>query len=125
MACNEQGFVQAWNLKNVCPEPLLIENKCTSLQQKFSDACQARTEANSEQMPKFTTSCHACTKPHVGGSYSIILNTNSLKSLYATIAVMLFKSLVGLYSTMSAPTIETGIFCTIFINSLVVKPPGS
>jgi hypothetical protein len=36
--------------------------------QKFSDVCQARPEADSEQMPKLTTSCHACTKPHVSGS---------------------------------------------------------
>jgi hypothetical protein len=26
MTHNEQGFVQAWDLKNVCPKPLLIEN---------------------------------------------------------------------------------------------------
>ncbi len=27
LATNEQGFVQAWDLKNVCPEPLLIEKQ--------------------------------------------------------------------------------------------------
>ena len=37
--------------------------------QKFSDVCQARAEADSEQMPKLTKSCHACTKPHVSSSF--------------------------------------------------------
>lgn len=36
-------------------------------------------------------------------------------SLYPTIAVMLFTSLIGLYSTMSAPIISTEMFWIIFI----------
>ena len=71
MAHNEQGFVQAWDLKNVKPETAAdwktnVQDKL----QKLSDVCPAETEADSEQMPKLTMSCHACTKPHVVGCFA-------------------------------------------------------
>ena len=36
MAYNEQGFVQAWDLKNVCPQPLLIEKQIYKISYKSS-----------------------------------------------------------------------------------------
>ena len=36
MAGNEQGFVQAWDLKNVRPQPLLIEKKMYKISCKSS-----------------------------------------------------------------------------------------
>jgi len=36
VAHNEQGFVQAWDLKNVCPEPLLIEKQMYKITTKSS-----------------------------------------------------------------------------------------
>ena len=36
MATNEQGFVQVWDLKNVCPEPLLIEKQMYKISCKSS-----------------------------------------------------------------------------------------
>ena len=36
IAANEQGFVQAWDLKNVCPEPLLIEKQMYKISCKSS-----------------------------------------------------------------------------------------
>ena len=41
------------------------------------------------------------------------------------IAVILFISLLGLYSTISAPTISPSRFDIILIISLVENPPGS
>ena len=72
--------MQAWDLKFVRPEPLLIEKQMYKITYKSPiDIRQARAEADSEQMPKLTTSCHACTKPHVSGSYFFFqLNTISV-----------------------------------------------
>ena len=36
LAANEQGFVQAWDLKNVRPEPLLIEKQMYKISCKSS-----------------------------------------------------------------------------------------
>jgi hypothetical protein len=36
MANNDQGFVQAWNLKNVRPQPLLIEKQMYKISCKSS-----------------------------------------------------------------------------------------
>ena len=36
VAANEQGFVQAWDLKNVCPQPLLIEKQMYKISCKSS-----------------------------------------------------------------------------------------
>jgi len=36
VAHNEQGFVQAWDLKNVRPEPLLIEKQMYKITTKSS-----------------------------------------------------------------------------------------
>ena len=70
MAANEQGFAMLGDLKIV--KPGTAADWKTNVQdklQKFSDVCQARTEGDSEQMLKLTTSCHACTKPHVVRSF--------------------------------------------------------
>ena len=49
----------------------------------------------------------------------------SFNNFAAVIAVKLFISLSGLYSTMSAPMTLPSIFDIISITSLVDKPPGS
>ena len=55
----------------------------------------------------------------------IILPIISFISLAARKAVIFWKSLFGLYSTISAPTILASNFWIIFITSLEDKPPGS
>ena len=69
IAINEQGFAMLGDLKNV--KPGTAADWKTNVQdnnQKFSDACPARTTAAMLLMMKITTSCPNIAKPHVACS---------------------------------------------------------
>jgi hypothetical protein len=52
MTANEQGLPMLGDLKNVCPEPLLIKDiKVQVNKQKPSDVCPAQMKHNSDKMP--------------------------------------------------------------------------
>jgi hypothetical protein len=70
MPPNEQSFVQAWDLKNVCPEPLLIENMTLKLTTKSQIVIRLAPNRSTTELMLLIVlpSSHTCTKP------SVILN---------------------------------------------------
>jgi hypothetical protein len=69
LAANEQGLAMWWNLKIVRPEPQPNKNtKDEDNKQKPIRITSAGTAADSDKMPKLTTSSHHIAKPHVSRS---------------------------------------------------------
>ena len=66
LAYNGYGLAMWWNLKIVRPEPQPIKNtKDEANKQKPNRITSAETAADSDKMPKLTTSCHHIAKPPV------------------------------------------------------------
>ena len=66
LAANEQGFVQAWDLKNVKPGTAADwKRNVQDNNQKPNDVCPARTTAAMLLKMKITMSCPNIAKPHV------------------------------------------------------------
>ena len=66
LAGNGQGLAMAGDLKFVRPQPKLLEKLKLKITTKSQiEKRQAGTEADSEQMPKITTSSPAIAKPNV------------------------------------------------------------
>ena len=64
---NGYGLAMWWNLKIVRPEPQPIKNTKDEVnKQKLNRITSAETAADSDKMPRLTTSCHHIAKPNVG-----------------------------------------------------------
>ena len=69
IAANGHGLAMWWNLKIVSPEPQPNKNtKDEANKQKPNRITSAETTADSDKMPKLTTSSHHIAKPPVGRS---------------------------------------------------------
>ena len=80
IAGNGYGLAMWWNLKIVRPEPQPNKNtKDEANKQKPNRITSAETAADSDKMPKLTTSSHHIAKPPVSGSLflSELLSSNS------------------------------------------------
>ena len=67
ITANGYGLAMWWKLKIVRPEPQPIKNtKDEANKQKPNRSTSAETAADSDKMPKLTTSCHHIAKPPVG-----------------------------------------------------------
>ncbi|MEJ7678299.1 MAG: hypothetical protein WKG06_10650 [Segetibacter sp.] len=77
IAGNGHGLAMWWNLKIVSPEPQPIKNtKDEANKQKSNRITSAETAADSDKMPKLTTSSHHIAKPPVGCMWlSVCRNT--------------------------------------------------
>ena len=65
LAGNGYGLAMWWNLKNVRPEPQPNKNtKDEANKQKPNRITSAETAADSDKMPKLTTSSHHIAKPY-------------------------------------------------------------
>ena len=67
IAANGHGLAMWWNLKIVSLEPQPNKNtKDEANRQKPNRITSAETDADSDKMPKLTTSSHHIAKPNVG-----------------------------------------------------------
>ena len=82
MTHTDHGLAMWWNLKIVRPEPKPNKNtKDEANKQKPNRITSAETAADSDKMPKLTTSCHHIAKPNV--ACCAFCQPNTLSAIFA------------------------------------------